>query len=132
MTDLLHTLPNFPTKSYTHLLPSLENHLITTTDLLTLNAVDIGKRARLPVLDVRRLANHILKELKGQLGLPVAEDEFNGPADEEHDQTRCLQKSGRDLCRPLKFIQTLDDDLDETLGGGIPLGYITEIAGERY
>ncbi|MCJ1399580.1 hypothetical protein MMC11_002782 [Xylographa trunciseda] len=134
MTDLLHVLPNFSIVEYTHLIPSLEKHLITCTDLLTLEATDIAKRAQLPVLDVRKLINDLLAQLHGQLGLdsnnaapttasgakPVAEKVGEG----------ALRKSGKDLLSGWSTISTLDDDIDAALGGGIPTGYITEITGE--
>ncbi|KAI4124061.1 MAG: hypothetical protein LQ347_005877, partial [Umbilicaria vellea] len=131
MTDLLHTLPDFPTKSYTHLLPSLEKHLITTTDLLTLDALDIAKRAQLPVLDLRRLANHVIAALQEDLGLREAIPTENAPASfSEAKKKESLRKTGRDIVDQWSTISTLDDDLDAALGGGIPTGYITEITGE--
>lgn len=126
MTDLLHTIPDFPTKSYTHLLPSLEKHLITTTDLLTLDALEVAKRAQLPLLDVRRLAAHVVSILHGQLG--VAQDGGH----EHGGNVGSLKNSGEEIVGQWSTISTLDDSLDEALGGGIPTGYITEITGERY
>ena len=132
MTDLLHTLPDFPTKLYTHLIPSLEQHLITTTDLLTLDAVEIAKRAHLPVLDVRRLANHVTAALHQQLGLSVNNDaNYVLPVAQGSKNEAALRKSGNDLSLQWTTISTLDRDLDTALGGGIPPGYITEITGER-
>lgn len=124
MTDLLHTIPDFPTKSYTHLLPSLEKHLITTTDLLTLDALEIAKRAQLPLLDVRRLATHVIAILHRQLGVTQAGGDHGGIG-------ASLKKSGNEIVGQWSTISTLDDSLDEALGGGIPTGYITEITGER-
>ena len=133
MTDLLHTLPDFPTQSYTHLLPSLEKHLITIADLLTLDALEIAKRAQLPVLDLRRLANHIIAALQEDLGLIEDGPVENEPARQpEIKKNARLKKNGRDVVDQWTTISTLDDDLDAALGGGIPTGYITEIAGERY
>lgn len=125
MTDLLHTIPDFPTKSYTHLLPSLEKHLITTTDLLTLDALEIAKRAQLPLLDVRRLAAHVVAILQGQLGVTQGGGDHDGTG-------RSLKQSGNEIVSQWSTISTLDDSLNEALGGGIPTGYITEITGERY
>ena len=131
MTDLLHVVPSFPTKSYTHLLPSLEKNLITTTDLLSLDALEIAKRAQLPLLDVRRLANHVLKELQSELGLgDVDEEESDGRREKVGRGT--LRKTGRAVVERWTTISTLDEALDVALGGGIPTGYITEITGERY
>lgn len=131
MTDLLHTIPDFPTKLYTHLLPSLEKNLITTVDLLTLDALEVAKRAQLPLLDVRRLANHVLAILHGQLGLvnhntPNFEDVGEGQSD-----YGVLKATGKEVIESWSTISTLDSALDGALGGGIPTGYITEITGER-
>lgn len=124
MTDLLHTIPGFPTKTYAHLLPSLEKHLVTTTDLLTLDALDIAKRAQLPLLDVRRLINHVVTILQSQLGLSQGPDcsDFQGS----------LRKSGKETVGKWGTISLIDDSLDGAIGGGIPTGYVTEITGERY
>lgn len=132
MTDLLHTIPHFPTKLYTHLLPSLEKHLITTTDLLTLDPLDVAKRAQLPLLDVRRLANHVLAILQRLLGLKTE----NAPPDQDAGEGLVsygsLRKTGKEKTSQLSTISTLDPALDAVLGGGIPTGYISEVTGERH
>ena len=124
MTDLLHTLPDFPTKSYSHLLPSLEKNLITTTDLLTLDALEIAKRAQLPLLDVKRLINHVIRILQSQLGL--------GQDEGQNELIGGSRKSGKEVVEKWNTISLLDASLDSALGGGIPTGYITEFTGERY
>ena len=135
MTDILLVLPEFPTKSYTHLLPSLEKHHITTTDLLTLDALEIAKRARLPLLDLRRLAAHILSALQDDLGVDNSRPndcDVPGDAPAAEKSSRTLRKSGPEVTARQPFISTLDSTLDEALGGGISTGYITEVVGERY
>lgn len=133
MTDLLHVIPDFPTKSYTHLLPSLEKHSVTTTDLLTLDALEIAKRAQLPLLDLRRLANHVVASLHGDLGFESPEASTVFDVQKEHDPERApLKRTGAELIQPWTFITTLDSTIDAALGGGIPPGYLTEIVGERY
>lgn len=143
MTDLLHTIPDFPTKTYTHLLPSLEKHHITTADLLTLDAGEIARRAQVPLLDVRRLAKHVIEILGGQLGLGLASSFLPSAAPTPASAAAPaaptgngagLKKSGREVILDQKWrvISTLDDSIDAALGGGIPTGYITEITGERY
>lgn len=127
MTDLFDTIPDFPIKQYTHLLPSLEKHLVTTGDLVTFDATEIAKRAQLPLLDVRRLTNHVVSFLQGQLGLGVILD-----ADDQQQAGECLRESGKEILSQWSTISTLDDSLDRALGGGIPTGYLTEIVGERY
>lgn len=132
MTDLLHTLPNFPTKFYTHLIPSLEKNLITTTDLLTLDPLEIVKRAKLPLLDVRRLTNHVLASLQSQLGVIDGKEalrKYEDPANVE-DAGR-LRSSGLAIAERWSVISTTDPNLDAVLGGGIPTKYLTEVTGER-
>lgn len=124
MTNLLHTIPDFPVNLYTHLIPSLERNLITTTDLLTLDVLEIAKRAQLPLLDVRRLVNHIVGSLQGQLGLTQS-----GSHAEYEDN---LRSSGNEVLEKWSTISIIDASFDEALGGGIPTGYITEVTGERY
>ena len=131
MTDLLHTIPDFPTRLYTHLLPSLEKHLITTTDLLTLDALEVAKRAQLPLLDVRRLANHVVAILQGRLGLKREHAPSYQNAGEGQADYGSLRKTGKEATVRLCPISSLDPSMDAALGGGIPTGYITEITGER-
>ncbi|KAL9589799.1 MAG: hypothetical protein Q9203_001409, partial [Teloschistes exilis] len=131
MTDLLHTLPNFPTKLYTHLIPSLEKNLITTTDLLTLNPLEIAKRAKLPLLDVRRLATHVLASLQSQLGVVDGREalrKYEDPVNVE--DAGLLRSSGLAIAERWSVISTTDPNLDAVLGGGIPTRYITEVTGE--
>lgn len=123
MTDLTAVLPGFPTHQYVRLLPSLEKNLVTAADLLTLDSLEIAKRAQLPILDVKRLCNAVLEALQDGLGMA----EVTGEA----QQSSLLRKSGKDILNSWSTISTLDDDLDRALGGGIPTGYITEVTGER-
>lgn len=119
MTDLINVLPDFPISYYSHLLPSLNRNLITTSDLLTLDASDIAKRAQLPPVEVAKLSNAILKALHSQLGVGGSKDD--GKATEVTTLQTCETAS----------ISTLDESLDNVLDGGIPTGYLTEITGER-
>ena len=132
MTDLLHTIPDFPIKHYTHLLPSLERSLVTVTDLLTLDALDLAKKAQLPLLDVRRLKEHVLATLQRQLGLEnELSDKFEGQL-EGAPQFGELKTDGNGIVQDRGVISTLDQSLDGALDGGIQTGYVTDITGERY
>ena len=134
MTDLLHILPDFPTSTYTHLLPSLEKHHITTTDLLTLEALEIAKRAHLPLLDLRRLTGHVLSTLQSDLGLEKSNPtnyDATALVPEPAGKKATLRASGREVIAQRPIVSTLDPSLDNAIGGGIPTGYITEIVGER-
>ncbi|KAF4625066.1 hypothetical protein G7Y89_g13104 [Cudoniella acicularis] len=122
MTDLTTVLPGFPTHQYVRLLPSLEKKLVTTADLLTLDIVEIAKRAQLPILDVKRLCSAVLEALQANLGVTDVKDGAQNPS--------MLKKTGKDLVDSWSSISTLDDELDRALGGGIPTGYITEVTGE--
>ena len=66
--DLLSILPTFSTKSYSHILPPLERNHINTVDLITLNILEITKRAHAPPADVRRLFAHILDSMYSDAG----------------------------------------------------------------
>lgn len=126
MTDLLQVVPDFDTRPYSHLLPSLDKALITTSDLLTLEPAQIGKRAQLPTGDLKKLTDAIVAVLHRGLG-------FGG---EEAHRTRFLDTSvNSDSQLPnngLRCISTLDEKLDAALGGGVPPGHLVEVTGERY
>ncbi|KAI1497029.1 DNA repair protein RAD57 [Biscogniauxia marginata] len=142
MTDLSRILPDFPIAQYAHLLPAIEKHQLTTTDLLTFEVTDIGKRTQLPLLDIKRLCNAVLRALHADLGV-LGDDDVNGtnrhdpgkasprpkPATEPRAGT--LRHTGAELiAKPWRAISTLDAPLDTALGGGVPTGYVTEIVGE--
>ncbi|APA06245.1 hypothetical protein SS1G_01263 [Sclerotinia sclerotiorum 1980 UF-70] len=135
MTDLLDILPHFPTQKYVRLLPSLEKNLVTVADLLTLDCVEIAKRATLPLLDVKRLCADVLVHLREDLGINEVESGIEGGGETGNNINgkrtgKTLRKSGKDVVDKWEVISTLDDDMDRALGGGIPTGYITEITGE--
>jgi DNA repair protein RAD57 len=123
MTDLLHVLPDFDLKPYSHLLPSLDKALVTANDLLTLDAADVAKRAQLPAGELRKLADAVAAALHRQVG-------FGADA-----QPGRAFLSGVTEWEPpdsgWNCISTLDEKLDAALGGGIPPGYLVEITGER-
>jgi DNA repair protein RAD57 len=122
--DLLQVLPDFDTKPYSHILPSLDKALITTNDLVTLDAADLAKRAQVPLGDLKKLIEAILLALHRQLGFGDEEAHSNG--------TLSLTVVGKNTGSECNAISTLDDGLDAALGGGIPTGYLIEVTGERY
>ena len=138
MTDLTNVIPSFPAKRFTNILPSLERCLITTTDLLTLEPIEVGKRARVPVLEVRQLQQHVITLLHGDLGMEVARPtdgarnaKVAAPApDGQPVEQLGVARDGHAL-RPVQFVNTLDPTLDAALGGGFPTGHLCEITGER-
>src|SRR4051812_4691772 len=118
MTDLHHVLPDFPTKPFSHLLPSLDKHYITVSDLIALDAVDIAKRAQLPAGEVRKLADAVLEQLHRQLGV-------NGQSGSDADHAAVEPRVPASVLASdteWHAISTLDDALDEALGGGVPKG----------
>ena len=139
MTDLLQTIPSLPTKSYSHLLPSLEKNFITTTDLLTLDSLEIAKRAQLPPLDVKRFVAHVLEALRAELGVEgIGKDDggerrFENASKAGKERWAELRCEGEKLAeRPWEAVRLGNEKLDQVLGGGLPTGYISEIVGERY
>jgi len=127
MTDLLQVLPDFDQKPYTHLLPSLDKALITTNDLLTLDAGDVAKRAQVPAGELRKLADGVVVALHRQLGFGGTEAET--ASNEFLSSNKASATKEKDAWTS---ISTLDEKLDAALGGGIPRGYLVEITGERY
>jgi DNA repair protein RAD57 len=123
MTDLSIVLLDFDTQSYIRLIPPLERNNVTVADLLTLESAEVAKRAQVPLLDVKRLSKAILERLQQDLGIIQ-------PVDGKDAQIK-LRKTGAELLDCWTTISTLDDELDQALGGGISTGYITEITGER-
>lgn len=120
--DLLSVLPDFSMKPYSHILPPLERKHISTVDLITLDTLEIAKRAHVPPADVRRLSADVVAALHASLGWEKHDEETETEGNNKHQL---------DLSR-WNTISTLDTRLDELLGGGIPTGYLTEITGERY
>jgi len=134
MTDLSAVLPGFPVRRFANLLPALDKHLITTTDLITLDVPELGKRTQLPLLDLKRLCNAVLAALHQDLGVADTQQANAPPADDDDGGTakkkNALRRKGLDIPASLGSISVLDASLDASLGGGIPAGYITEITGE--
>lgn len=113
MTNLLTVLPDLDQKPHTHILPSLEKAQVSAADLLTLDTLDVAKRAQIPPGEVRKLEGALLDELHGG------------------DARLSSLTSGSDLVQHWATVSTLDDELDRALGGGIAAGCLTEIVGER-
>ncbi|KAL9062232.1 MAG: hypothetical protein Q9157_009104 [Trypethelium eluteriae] len=131
MTDLHHVLPDFSTKTFTHLLPSLEKAQVTVSDLLTLEAIDIARRALVPVAELQRLANDLLQALHSAVRSEHQDADADADAAEGivgPDQTRYAANIGQGSS--WETVQTLDKGLDTALGGGIPKGYVVEVTGE--
>jgi DNA repair protein RAD57 len=123
MTDLTAVLPAFSTQPYVRLLRSLETHHVTTADLISQDSAEIAKRAQLPLLEVQRLSADILDALQTSLGIK--------DAGTEAEPSGSLRTQGRKVLKSWDTISTLDDELDQALGGGIPVAYVTEVVGER-
>lgn len=122
MTDLRLILPSFPTPNFAALIPAIEQHALSTTDLLTLHPADIAKQTHLPLLDLKRFIAAIQASLFDDLEsteLPVF--------DPGSSATTTASSSSFSA---LACISTLDDGLDAALGGGVPIGRITEFTGE--
>lgn len=136
LMDLLSILPTFSTKSYGHILPPLERNHINTVDLITLDTLEIAKRAHVPPADVRRLSAHILDALHGDVGF---ERDIGGIENSGNTQGSSFNADAAVIPGPLtrvdlsrwSVISTLDPAMDALLDGGIPAGYVTEVTGER-
>ncbi|KAJ5985524.1 hypothetical protein N7499_008192 [Penicillium canescens] len=132
--DLLTVLPGFKTKPYQHLLPALERTKITTVDLLTIEYLEIAKRAHVPPADIRRLCDRVIEALHADIGLkdsePIIEDSDEEPDSSIHPASLTLGPATNRTTSEWTTISTLDPAMDDLLGGGIPTGYIVEVTGE--
>lgn len=147
MTDITKFLPSFPTDRFARLLAVLEQHDVTTTDLLTRDVGELASRTRTRLVDLQRLVDAVLGALHVDLG--VRSNDAGGGVRQDgqgRDNDRRRQATGgeartsvtRTLSPPNpqppppqpQFITTLDPVLDAALGGGVPTGYVTEIVGE--
>lgn len=132
MTDLLTVLPNFDSRPFTHVLPSLEKALVTCSDLLTLDAIHLAKRAQLPPAEVKKLGDALLDSLSDHASdvWPLAVESAH-PNETGEREISTSSRSGN-LLQDQWIVSTLDDKLDIALNGGIHSGYLTEVTGERY
>ncbi|KAJ5082636.1 hypothetical protein N7532_011679 [Penicillium argentinense] len=135
--DLLSVLPHFVTRPYAHIIPPLERGKITTVDLITLDTLEIAKRAHVPPADVRRLAASIVDALHSDIGLERAQKDADTIGGGEPSSSINTKADNVGLGPATKLdtsrwntITTLDPALDALLGGGIPTGYVTEVTGE--
>ncbi|KID88471.1 DNA recombination and repair protein Rad51 [Metarhizium guizhouense ARSEF 977] len=144
MTDLLHILPSFRTAPFGALLPIIEQHALSTTDLLALHPADISKQTNLPLLDLKRLIATIQVSLSDDLvpRHPLQQIVSSVPEHDHSHHEQPSESSSQDASKspatqPQKgnpsspsFISTLCPQIDAALNSGIPTSSITEITGE--
>ena len=132
MTDLRQSLPDFDVKPYSHLIHSLVKNDISVADLVSLEPTEIARKCPLPLLDVRRLVSAVVYSLQRDLDMiPIKQStssDVMAPASQTTASRTTRSMNGSPAAM---FIQTLDQDIDELLGGGFPCGYVTEVVGER-
>ena len=137
MADLLQILPEFDIESYSYLLTTLDRHQIITSDLLTLEASELAKRAKLPLPQLRNLLDEIIKQLHRSSGVLEVIDNNDNKDDIEEEGEVPKVPDKKELVRrwaqtQSNLISTLDEKFDEALAGGFPTGYVSEVTGERY
>ncbi|KAJ5181677.1 hypothetical protein N7449_011824 [Penicillium cf. viridicatum] len=132
--DLLLVLPGFVTKPFAHILPPLERAKVTTVDVITLDSLEIAKRARVPPADVRRLSSSIVEALHTDVGFEKPQtntETSDGLSSSINPNVASRTISSTKRASQWNTISTLDPAMDALLGGGIPTGYVTEVTGER-
>ncbi|CAK7198911.1 DNA repair protein rhp57 [Sporothrix eucalyptigena] len=143
MSDLHTLLPDFPAvDKYAALLAGLETHRVSLSELLTLDAAEVGKRTRLPLLDLQRLCEEVRAQLAQVPARPVRPARRRPTAAEKGEGDEEASKEEEDESKetkgpPLKEsptvgnrISTLDLTLDAALAGGFPTGVLSEVVGE--
>ena len=139
MTDVQSLLPSFDatadSDTIAQALTALEAAHLSTSDLLALDAWDVAKRTGVSITVVKSLVERLTSELCADL---EGEDDSEthrvgaGGGKQGNDQKGTGVKSnGLQLMQRWSMISTLDDTLDEAMRGGCPVGYVTEITGER-
>jgi len=134
MSDLLTVLPSFDARPFTHILPKLEKALVSCSDLLTLDALHVAKRAQLPASEVKKLADALVQTLSHAVSPTDPSDALPASGEPHGDAGQIIATDFRsgDALLDQWMISTLDDKLDISLNGGIHSGYLTEITGERF
>jgi DNA repair protein RAD57 len=132
MSDLLSVLPSFDARPFTHILPKLEKALVSCSDLLTLDALHVAKRAQLPASEIKKLADALVHSLSSHDGSPNGPSDDAGESHGDGGPNRDIHFRSGDALLDQWMISTLDDKLDIALNGGIHSGYLTEITGERF
>jgi len=110
MSDLI-LLPNIAIPS-SRVLQALEKAGLCTIDLLTLDVFEIHRRTQLSVIDVQNLVRDVIFALTDTV---------------EREQA----KTAEERYHEFEFLTTGDQTINELLGGGIPIGTLSEITGER-
>ena len=128
MSDIVHALPDFDIRPYSHLIHSIEKNDITVTDLLTLDPLEIARRCPLPLLEIKRLIKDVIEACQKDAG--IAPKKVSTCDDLLASSGSFKQSKWQQRDATPHIIKTLDSDIDATFNGGIYTGYITEIAGE--
>ncbi|KAI9661392.1 MAG: hypothetical protein M1831_003125 [Alyxoria varia] len=138
MTDLHFLLPSFNAPADSNpaaqALAAIENAHLTTSDLLALDTWEVAKRTGLSVTVVKnlveRIANKLCADLEGEDDSEVYRGGDGGGREGNDQKATGVKSTGLLLRERWSMISTLDDALDEAIGGGFPVGYVTEITGE--
>lgn len=132
MADLIDVLPNFDLKPWRHLTFSLEKKGILTSELITLEPVEVAKKCPLPLKELRRLIAAVIEALQADMGYPSARKSLETvEGDGNGERARKRQRRDESSRPNPQYVKTLDPSIDAVLGGGFPTGRITEIVGER-
>lgn len=132
MADVRDVLPSFDLQPWRHLTFSLEKKNVSTAELITQDPVEIARKCPLPPREVKRFAGAVIAALQKDVLCTVV---VPRPSSREGDEEPPRKKSRLEQTKPVKeevnFVKTLDENIDQCLGGGFPAGSVCEIVGER-
>lgn len=132
MSDLSEVLPHFDQKPWKHLTFSLDKKGISTSELITSDPKWLARYVPLPLREVERMAKAVTQALHvdfdAKTNLATRRLQEDGS---ERPKKRHATMSDNARSTDVQYITSLDPSIDEFLGGGIPVGYVTEIVGER-
>lgn len=132
MADLREVLPSFDLQPWRHLTFSLEKKNVYTAELITQDSVEIARKCPLPPREVKRFATAVIAALQQDvLGTVLISQTSPQKEDEQPPRKKLRFDQAESGKKEVRFVKTLDANIDHCLGGGFPTGNVCEIVGER-
>lgn len=117
MTDIYQVLPNLNIQPFKHVQQAVERKQWSVAEVLSNEATQLSRLGPIPLKEIDRYQKAVKNAVKRELE-STEENKSSSPKKRKIDWMRASSA---------KF---LDSTLDECVGGGLPVGQITEIVGE--
>lgn len=117
MTDIYQVLPSLDTQPFKHVQQAVERKQWSVTEVVSNEATQLSRLGPIPLREIDRYQKAVKNGVKREL--------------DDVESTELLSYKKRKLdWKSTHSVKLLEDKLDERLGGGVPVGQITEIVGE--